>query len=174
MHPLRIGTPSVVSGHARFHVRGLHSTRIFLGSASRHGVPVRPPSSPRVRQQRAREGSFELGLATVFRRNAAIRPADFCHLFHLTTCTRALGSPFPEPPRLSSRRRNWRGCRFTTAISLRPNRHRGVAELFAPSGVSRGSTSMRPSPLTPLSPADPSRRCPCSGRCRSCEVFERA
>lgn len=54
-----------------------------FGSASRHGAPVRSPSSLRVRQQRARRDSCELGLATVFRCAATIHPADFCHLFHL-------------------------------------------------------------------------------------------
>jgi len=77
----RIGTPSVVFGHARFHVRGLLSSRLF-GSASRHGAPVRSSPPLRVRQ-RARRASSELGLATVFRCAAAIRPTDFCHLFHL-------------------------------------------------------------------------------------------
>jgi len=138
MHPVKGKPAANRNAFGRVWTRTLSRTRSVSSRIfwfrSRHGAPVRSASSPRVRQQRARRDSYELGLATVFRCAAAIRPADFCHLFHLTTCTHAPGSPLPEPLRLSSPRRSWRGCRFTTAISLRPDHPPIVAELFAPSG----------------------------------------
>lgn len=133
----------------RVRTRTLSRARSALGAnfwfAPMHGAPVRLLAVSRLRQQ-DRKTFFRLGLATVFRCAAGIRPTDFCHHFHLTTCTRALGSPFPDPIDLRRRGETGGADASRRPSSLRPDSSQQPEEFS-----SLDANTIKP--LTPLSPA---------------------